>query len=389
MIEIKNSTIDDSVSKLNIKYEPRRLSVKARSNFSTPVRSITDRDYENNRSSTSRLKLPDYVSNLTIYYGLEQLSSLLKINGYLRELREKVSRFMRSALNSPVRMLALRIEPQEAYQALSKKENVERFIRFISYVQEPLGTVSLPYFMSESIKIDDLYKEFTRTFENPVIWLRMDEGDEAFRERVDSIKNLVKEGRLNLLGIHYADYVNSSVNYDYLYQNLHDLDILMLLEGITRRDKDTELSNVHIYPFASFDALSPPKKAPIPGEQNGFGVIKPSGNFFIRKDITLRPLKEIGDLDEVFGAYKGSPVYQLVNEIYTLDPKKEVDPQDRVTKRKLQQFYAFSYVHQAMEGGLEMQKISDSIDKKDATTYLESKNILDQKVTKTFPKNKK
>jgi hypothetical protein len=243
--------------------------------------------------------------------------------------------------------------------------------------------------MSDSIKIDDLYTEFTRTFENPVIWLRMDEGEDAFRARVDSIKKLVKEGRLSLLGVHYADYVNSSVNYDYLYQNLHDLDVLMLLEGITRKDKDTSLSSVHIYPFASFDALSPYKKVSTPGEKGGYGVSKPSGNFFIRKDITLRPLKEVGYLDEVFGAYKGSPVYQLINEILSLDPNKKVDPQDRVTKRKLQQLQAFSYVHQAMEGGLEMQLISDSINKKDVMTYLVSKDILDKKVTQTFPKKEK
>jgi hypothetical protein len=386
MIEIKNSVSDASVSVLNIKYEPRRLEVKSRSNFSTPVRSITDRDYENNRVSTSKLKLPDSVSNLTVYYGLEQLSSLLKINGYLRELKERVSRFMRSALNSPIRILALRIEPGEAYQVLSLKENVERLIRFISYVQEPLGTVSLPYFVTESVEVDVLYKEFTKAYDNPVIWLRMDEEEKAFAKRVDCITELIREGRLNLVGIHYSDYVSTSVNYDYLYQNIHNLDVLTLLEGVDRKDLDTNLSNVHIYPFASFDAVAPRKKPPIPGGNNRFGIKKPTGNFFIRKDVTLRHLKEITDMNSVFDNYKGSPIYELVNEIHNLDPKKKIDVKDPATRRKLQQFNAFSYVHQAMEGSLEMQKISDSINKKETMTYLTSKETLDEKVKQTFPK---
>ncbi|MCL4447868.1 MAG: hypothetical protein M0Z77_10340 [Thermoplasmatales archaeon] len=373
------------MGKLNLRYLPRRLKVTSRYNFSTPVRSITDRDYDYNRNSTSRLELQDYVSNLVVYYGAEELASLLRINGYLRELKEKVGNFIKPALNSPVRILALRLD-EEAYSVLSKKEDVEQLIRTLAYVQEPLGTISLPYFSSDAVSVKNLYSDFTSQYadSNPVIWLRIDENPDSFKKRVDQIKGLIKGGRLKLVGIHYSEYEVGNVNYDYLYRNLHDLDVLMLLEGVERKDADSKLSGLHIFPFASFDAISPFRAPPKVGYQ-GYSIDKPTGNFFVRKDVTLRTLKEIEDIDNFFSKYKNSPAYDLVTKMRELGLEK-IDEKDIATKRKFRQFNAFSYAHQAMEGGLEMKTISDSIEKGEASNYLSSKTILDKKVKQIFPK---
>lgn len=387
LIEVKNTTSDESVEKLNLRYLPRRLEVKARFNFSTPVRSITDRDYENNRNSASRLKLHDSVSNLTLYYGLDEITSLLQVNGYLKELNQRVVNFIRPALNSPVRLLALRIDPA-AYRLFSLKSNVERFVRFVTYVQSTLGTVSLPYFVTDSVKIEELYDEFTKSFENPVIWLSLAEDSKIFEKRVNHIRTLIKEGRLNLVGVHYSDYLAWNVNYDQFYDSIHDLDALVALEGVERKDSSDNLSKLHIFPFASFDAVSPLKKHTNSKSRWRFKFDKPSGNFLIRKDVTLQHFKDIQDKEAAFREYKNSPVYDLVSEMNDFNPKT-VDQGDPVIKRKLRQFNSFSYVHQAVEGGLEMSLISDSIQKRESIDYLASKTMLDDKVKQMFPKNKK
>lgn len=376
MIEIKDVENDYSLNKLSLKYTPRRVKVVSGRTFETPTRSITDRDYENNKNSPSKVQMQDFVSNLTVYQGGPELKSLLSQNGKLKNLNDKIQNFLRPAINSPVRLLSLRLEPEETFSLLSTQSQVERFLKFLSLVQRPMGTMSLPFFKTTGVNWRNLYNEFTKSYDNAVVWLRMDEEQNAFEKRIDYLVELVKNKRLQMLGIHYADVLTYNVNFDYFYEKLHDKEVLTVLEGVPRID-DKIMSGVHIYPFASFDVITPFKK----NGRGGGDDTKPSGKFFSKTDASLRKINEV-DYESVFGQYRKTPIWEILEFVKSF--KGKVNKDDLVTRRLFRQFGAFSYAQQAKDGEEEMINISQFLSHDEGFDYLDEKNFLKSSVRRRF-----
>ena len=380
MIEIKEVYEDDSVDRLKLRYRPRVLKIEASSTLYTPTRVIVDTEYKNKTKFANELEIDDAISIVVNYFEREQLKSFLSHNGELKKLKEKIDSFGRQATDSKIRVLSLILKNTEGI--FNTKEDVEKFFRFLDSAQLNLNTRSLPYFKTDKIPTKKLYEDFCKTFENPVIWINLKEEPNAFKDRIDILETLITEKRLQVIGIHYAKYYNANINYDYLYTRLHDKEVLLLLEGVDRKFKDPPLSALHFYPYLSFDAISPLRK------QYGFGdtdYLKSIKNttFLFRKNLFLEKFNIFSETDreEVLADYKISPFLSVINQAEEMRRNDKLSKDLTAARYVSDQFKAFSYVQQAIDGQKEMKIISKLSKGSEGITYIEEKKELKKKIT--------
>ena len=398
MIEIKEVYQDESLEKLKFKYHPRVVKVQAGATLATPTRAVLDVEYKRKANFSNALKLDDLVSIVVAEFDKEKLNSFVNKNGALRNLKEKIDNFSKQATDSNIKVLALKMPEDTA--AFSSEKDIETFFRFLNVAQEKLNTRALPYFKSDKIDIKKMYTDFCKNFSDPIIWLDLKEDPIPFKKRLDILIGLIRDKQLQLIGVHYKDYLDANKNYDNLYSELHNENVLLILEGVPRKYV-THLSAVHFYPYVCFDAISPYRRTRITGGPTGEPKYANSilnSQFLYREQLTIDPLKssECDITSQIFKTYKGMPMKDALQTAEELQidykklrekNKKAILEDSKYNKEKLKQTAKivrdFSYLQQVLEGQIEMSALSKSINSATgAESYLELKEKLKRRVTR-------
>ncbi|EQB70227.1 MAG: hypothetical protein AMDU4_FER2C00256G0001, partial [Ferroplasma sp. Type II] len=234
VIEFKDIQSDDFSRHMPLRYYPRAMRIKFKKEFVTPMRAVIDSEYIKKMDFPNQIKLEDYVSIKVKYFNEDDFSSFLRKNGAMKKLSEDIGNFMKSSTDSYLSMLSLRPLYSSIWPNLNQRQ-FESFMRFLNVAEGGLTTRSLP-----NIPIDIEYKtvvnEFCKQYEeyNPVIWLDLKEDPGAFEKRIDVLKLLINEGRLQMLGFNaerFGTAEDYNVNLDYMYSNLMDKEILLIYEG--------------------------------------------------------------------------------------------------------------------------------------------------------------
>ena len=381
MIEVKEVYEDESVSKLNLRYHPRALKIDAgvSGTTSTPSRVIVDTEYNNKTKFANELKIDDPISLAVSFFERENLQSFINKNGELKKLKEKIDAFGKQATDSKIRILSLILKNTEGI--FNTREDIEKFFRFLDTTEINLNTRSLPYFKTEKIPTKTLYETFCKTFDNPVVWVDLKEEPNAFKERIDILIDLVKNKRLQMIGVHYAKYYDANTNYDYLYTNFHTKDVLLVLEGVPKKFNTSNLSALHFYPYMCFDAISPQRKQYGFGDSDYLKTIKNTSLLF-RKNLLIDKFSILNDSDrkEILTPYKIDPFVKIINNAEKIRQDDKISD-EAFAKFVSGQFKAFSYVQQAIDGQAEMKVISKLSENKEASSYLEEKKELKKKIT--------
>ena len=312
MIEFKDIVSDDFSKKMPLKYYPRRLRIKVKEEFETPLRAVIDSEYKNKMNFPNQVKLPDPISIEVQYFNQEKLSSFLNKNGAMEKLKDNVLQFSKSATDSYLSILSLRQQQDSPWPELNEKQ-FGRFVRFLGIVQSRINTMSMP-----ELKLNFGYKtaveEFCRQYQeqNPIVWIDLREKDEfIFRKKIDILKKLVKEGVLQMIGFYAGQSDTFSVyniNLDYLYTELGKEQVLLLNEGSYKSFKSpyyVGVSKLHYHQFEFFDVISP-YRFPSGRDSTKKTYLERAKNssFLDTDDVCLKKFDEIGrDKIELYLTY--------------------------------------------------------------------------------------
>ena len=391
MIEVKEVNEDEYKGSLDLKYHPRRLKIVSKGKvFYTPTRVITDAEYVQKRKFPNAIPIDDFISSVTNYMHQDELASFIGKNGAIKKLTKKVKEFSKPSIDSFFRILSLKLSIDD-FKWVTEQDKMKTFLRFLDFVQGPLESRSFPYIPAPMDVMSSVYDEFCKVNDNPVIWIDLKEEQNAFQKRLSKIENLIKEKRLQVLGIHYEKFEEVNVNYDQLYEKFHNLDVLLLMEGVPYRYNinDPNLSSyLHAMPFAALDAISPVRRDPYSrtGKRKGFGRMSNKSlqnlSFFKRNDVSIRRFNEISKDNSIITEYE--PQSTIKEDWHTLSG--EIDNpkafEDEELKRKYRRLYAFSYVQKAVDGQKEMEAISDSVKNSESSDYLAARKQLFSEIEK-------
>ncbi len=384
MIEFKDIVSDDFSKKMPLKYYPRRLRIKVKEEFETPLRAVIDSEYKNKMNFPNQVKLPDPISIEVQYFNQEKLSSFLNKNGAMEKLKDNVLQFSKSATDSYLSILSLRQQQDSPWPELNEKQ-FGRFVRFLGIVQSRINTMSMP-----ELKLNFGYKtaveEFCRQYQeqNPIVWIDLREKDEfIFRKKIDILKKLVKEGVLQMIGFYAGQSDTFSVyniNLDYLYTELGKEQVLLLNEGSYKSFKSpyyVGVSKLHYHPFEFFDVISP-YRFPSGRDSTKKTYLERAKNssFLDTDDVCLKKFDEIGrDKIELYLKYLDTKSRTTMKEIIDkIDGSKEID------KEEVNIFTSFANIEQVIAGYNEMNEISKRIERGETYDYLEDKKGLEKEV---------
>lgn len=396
MIEIENINRDESLKKLNFKYHPRAVKVKAASTFKTPTRIVLDKEYEKKADFPNDFKYKDYISVSVGEFDEEKLRRFLNRNGALRNLITKIDNFGKFATDAYIQLMALKMPKNSS---VITETALPMFLRFLNAAQGNINTRSLPFFESKNISVRKLYNDFCKEFQenNPVIWLNMGEDVNNFKARLDILETLVKDTRLQVIGLHWKDYRDANINYDNLYSRFSDKNVLLVLEGAPRKIISYSLSGVHFYPYMCFDAISPYRRTKAGGSTPGppyYAKSIVNSQFLYRPEVLLEKLKdaEATEIEEILKPYKDlnenaiQMAETLARDYKNLGPgdKKAGLKDSRYDKNSLaitsNVMKNLQYAQQVIDGQNEMDELEKSIEKNDADSYVEAKTKLKKKI---------
>ncbi len=375
MLEFKNIYSDDFSNKLSLRYYPRTLTVRAKKTFTTPTRIVTDSEYSNKTTYPNKIKLDDNISIITNYFNVDDLQSFINKNGAMKKLCMKVENFTKHAVDSPLSLLSIRPNTKEHWPKLNE-DQFARFVRFLNYAEKNLSTRSLPD-MPLNFSYKTAFEEFSKQYDNsnPVIWLYLEEEGKIFKKKVDILKELVKDGRLQIIGLYArrsSTVIDYNVNLDYLYSNFKDQEVLLIYEGSFKSFQAPYFkgpSKLHYHPFEVFDAISP-YKYPKGGGGKKLPLEKINSTSFLNEyNISYEKFKDVDK--ELLYHYTDSASKRLIDQIYAMVENNE-KPDDRTIK----QFKAFSNIQQIQAGSNEMHNISKDIMSRASLDYLNEKADL-------------
>jgi len=381
VIEFKDIQSDDFSRHMPLRYYPRAMRIKFKKEFVTPMRAVIDSEYIKKMDFPNQIKLEDYVSIKVKYFNEDDFSSFLRKNGAMKKLSEDIGNFMKSSTDSYLSMLSLRPLYSSIWPNLNQRQ-FESFMRFLNVAEGGLTTRSLP-----NIPIDIEYKtvvnEFCKQYEeyNPVIWLDLKEDPGAFEKRIDVLKLLINEGRLQMLGFNaerFGTAEDYNVNLDYMYSNLMDKEILLIYEGsnksFTKRHEG--LSKIHYHPFEVFDVISP-YRFPRGGNNKKLSQLEKinKATFLDPDNVALMPFDSLGE--EKIKKYIDKRSKSFIEDIVS---KKENS--ETINDTEVKSFRSFADIQQVVAGEREMVNISNSIKKQETFNYLESKENVEVAVKK-------
>ena len=392
MIEFKDIVSDDFSKKMPLKYYPRRLRIKVKGEFETPLRAVTDSEYKNKMNFPNQVKLPDPISIEVQYFNQEKLASFLNENGAMKKLKDKVLQFSKSATDSYLSILSLRQQQKSLWPELNERQ-FARLMRFLGNVQSGINTKSLP-----ELKLNFEYKtaveEFCKQYHeyNPIVWIDLREKDEyIFRKKIDLLKKLVKDGDLQIIGFYagQSDTLNEyNVNLDYIYTELGKEQVLLLNEGSYKSFTSpyyVGVSKLHYHPFEAFDVVSP-YRFPTGGGSNKKSYIERAKNssFLDTDDVSLKKFDKIGrDKVESYLKYFDTKSRTTMKEIID-----KIDNSKEIGKEEVTSFTSFANIEQVIAGYNEMKEISKRINGGETYDYLEEKKGLEKEVLNRLSLNR-
>lgn len=362
------------------------MKLKFKKEFITPFRAVVDTEYNKKADFPNQIKLIDAVSIKVKYFTAEDISSFLRKNGAMKKLNDGIQYFMKGATDSYLSILSLRPLYNKKWPELNQ-EGFIRFMRFLDIAEGNLTTRSLPV-ISTSIEYKHIVEEFCKQYteSNPIIWLDLNEDETAFEKRIDILKSLVKEGRLQMLGF-YSDRFKTgldyNVNLDYIYSNFKDSNVALIYEGSNKSfsPKFSGPSKIHYHPFELFDIISP-YRFPRGGGGNSKKAKKKEKTllekinqipFLDKEEVSLRQFKDMNEenikkyLDKRSREYIDDIIYKIENP-------------DLLNKDDTKSFKSFADVQQIVAGGEAMAGISNSIKKRETFEYLESKKNFETEI---------
>ncbi len=382
MIEFKDIVSDEFSKKMPLRFYPRKLRIRVEKEFITPVRAVIDSEYKNKMNFPNQIKFDDYVSISVQYFNEQKLQSFLNENGAMKKLGDNVSQFSKSATDSYLSVLSLR--PQKsAWPELNEKQ-FGRFIRFLNFVQGGLNTRSLPN-ISVNFDYKTAVKEFCKQYQefNPIVWLDLREEDpHIFQKKIDLLKKLVKEKQLQMIGFYAGrndTLGNYNVNFDYIYTELKDEEVLLLYEGSYKSFTSgfTGVSKLHYHPFEFFDVVSPFKFIGGGSNEKKTYLQKAKDTAFLdNQDVVL---KKFQDLDEskkhTYLNYLDKKSRETMDEIVD-----KVDHSIELDGAEYKKFASFANTQQVVTGENEIKELSKRIENGDTFDYLEEKKDLKNEV---------
>lgn len=385
MIEFKDIISDDFSKKMPLKYYPRRLRIKAKKEFETPLRAVTDSEYKNKMNFPNQIKLPDPISIDVQYFNQDKLQSFLNENGEMTKLKDNVELFSKSATDSYLSILSLRQQKNSRWPKLNEKQ-FSRFMRFIGNVQSGINTKSMPDLslnFEYKIAVEQFCKQYQES--NPIVWIDLREKEHfIFKKKIDLLKELVKEEVLQMIGF-YAGRMDVmgkyNVNLDYLYTELGKEQVLLLYEGSNKSFslQHTGVSKLHYHPFEVFDAISP-YRFPRGGSNKGESYIDKAKNssFLDTDDVSLKTFQKFGrDKIDLYLKY-----LDIKSRITLKEITDKIEDSKVIDKKEANIFTSFANTQQVIAGDNEMKEISKRIGGGETYDYLEEKKGLETEVKK-------
>lgn len=385
MIEFKELVNDDFSKKMPLKYYPRRLRIKAKKEFETPLRAVTDSEYKNKMNFPNQIKLPDSISIDVQYFNQDKLKSFLNENGAMKKLKDNVYQFSQSATDSYLSILSLRQQQNSLWPELNEKQ-FSRFMRFLGNVQSGINTKSMPQ-LSLNFEYKTAVEQFCKQYQesNPIVWIDLREKDDfIFKKKIDFLKELVKDEVLQMIGFYAGnrDTLDEyNVNLDYLYTELGQEQVLLLYEGSYKSFTQyyTGVSKLHYHPFEVFDVISP-YRFPRGGEGKSKSSIDKakSTSFLDTDDVSLKKFDDIerGKI-EAYLKYLDTKSRTKMKEII-----ERIDGSKEIGKDEVRTFSSFANTQQVVAGDNEMKEISKRIRGGETYDYLEEKKGLETEVKK-------
>jgi hypothetical protein len=383
MIEFKELISDDFSKKMPLKYYPRKLRIKVKKEFETPVRAVIDSEYKNKMNFPNQIKLPDSISIDVQYFNREKLQSFLNENGAMKKLKDNVYQFSKSATDSYLSILSLRQQKKSQWPELNEKQFC-RFMRFLDIVQSGINTKSMPE-LSLNFEYKTAVQQFCKQHQesNPIVWVDLRENNNfVFKKKIDLLKELVKNQVLQVIGF-YAGNMNVmdkyNVNLDYLYNELGQEEVLLVYEGSYKSftAPHTGVSKLHYQPFEVFDVISP-YRFPRGGEGKTKSSIDRAKNcsFLDKDDVSLKKFGEIGkDKVEFYLNYLDAKSRITLKEI-----TDKIEVSKGIDKGEALIFTSFANTQQVIAGDDEMKEISKRIGGGETYDYLEEKKALEKEV---------
>ena len=383
MIEFKEMVNDDFSKKMPLKYYPRRLRVKAKKEFETPLRAVTDSEYKNKMNFPNQINLPDSISIDVQYFNQDKLKSFLNENGAMKKLKDNVYQFSQSATDSYISILSLRQQQNSPWPELNERQ-FSRFMRFLGNVQNGINTKSMPQ-LSLNFEYKTAVEQFCKQYQesNPIVWIDLREKDDfIFKKKIDILKELVKDEVLQMIGFYAGNRETSddyNVNLDYIYTELGQEQVLLLYEGSYKSFSAyyKGVSKLHYHPFEVFDVISP-YRFPRGGDSGGRSSIDKVKNlsFLDTDDVSLKRFCEVGrDKIELYLRYLDTKSRVTMNEIID-----EVDNSKEIGKDEVRTFASFANTQQVVAGDIEMKEISKRIRGGETYDYLEEKKGLETEI---------
>jgi len=376
LLEIKDIQSDDFSKNFPLRYYPRSIRVRTKRSFQTPARIVTETEYNQKKKFPNEINLDDHISMLTQYFNSNDLISFLNENGALKKLTDKVSAFGRPSTDSLISFLSLR--PYKDKWTPLKEDQFSRFMRFMGIAETSLPTRSLPDIPLE-FEHSKAFSQFCRQNEDvdKIIWLNIEEQDpKVFRKKVEALKELVKDGWLNVIGFYasgFSTVEKYNVNLDIVYTEFKDSEVLLIYEGAYKSftRKYVGVSKLHYHPFEMFDAVSPYKH--VRGGNNKKSDIEKikSRVLFDESDVSLKPFADF-DIDKLY-SYSDNASRILLDEAFDIINGKGYPSENTAIK-----VTGFADIQQVIAGTNAMNDVGAEIRKNSTFDYLEEKNGLEE-----------
>ncbi len=394
MIEIKDMVSDDFSPKLSLRYYPRSLAVRAKEDFTTPSRMVTDTEYKSKGDFLNQIKLDDHAAVITQYFKNSDLESFINKNGAMKKLSDKIMEFTKVAIDSPISTLSLRPSGKEIWPTLTL-EQAQRFVRFLDIAEGRLTTRSLP-----PISVEGDFEYLVNSFcakndeHDSVIWLDLRDSEVSFRKKIDIVLKEVKEKRLQIIGFQmkmFDKFEDYNVNLDYIYSKLHQEEVLLVLEGPNKTFSDkgnVGPSKLHYHPFESFDIISPTRYER-GWSDNKKSVADQIGNikFLKTEEVSVRKYQDLGPNYAKISKYTDANLKRILSRVE--DIRINSTTLSREENSTVKKFRSFSQIQQIKEGESELNAMSKRIRHLETYDYLNEKSefggIVKTNLRKRFP----